>query len=469
MSSTILRGLGRLRPVAALAFFAVSLLAGTARAHEIPTRVTVVAFVKVDSGAAGARLRVLVRVPLEAMRDVDFPQRGLGYLDLVRSAPLARDAAQLWIANAIRVLENGEDLPSGAIVATRISLPSDRAFAGYESALTTVLGAPLDPATDVPWQQASLDVLLEYPIASASSDFSIAPGLAGLGIQTTTVLRFIAADGTERAYQYVGDPGLVRLDPRWHHAAWQFVKLGVHHILGGIDHLLFVLCLVIPLRRFRPLLLVVTAFTIGHSITLISAAMGIVPDALWFPPLIETLIAASIVYMALENALFATRRGAADGTRAEPRSRWLLAFGFGLVHGFGFSFALAESLQFAGGHLLVSLLTFNLGVEIGQVLVLAAAIPALALLFRRVMPERFGVMVLSALIAHTAWHWMVDRGSTLPEYAFTWPVLDIAFAASALRAAMVLSIAVGAGWVLLELSRRLAPAQRPDPEAPSPS
>src|SRR5262249_19145907 len=152
--------------------------------------------------------------------------------------------------------------------------------------------------------------------------------------------------------------------------------------LDGIDHLLFLFCLVIPFRRMRALVLIVTAFTIAHSITLIASASGFAPDALWFPPLIETLIAVSILYMALENIVSA----------ANLQRRWAIAFGFGLVHGFGFSFALRETLQFAGSHLLTSLLAFNVGVELGQLLVLAVLVPALSLVFRFVVAERMGVV-----------------------------------------------------------------------------
>ena len=422
-------------------------------AHEIPNRVTVRAFVKVEAG----RLRVLVRAPLEAMRDVDFPQRGPGYLDLQRAAPFAREAAHLWIAGGLTIIENGVALGDPVLIATRIALPTDRAFSSYDSALAGITGPPLATTLDVPWQQAALDVLLEYRIASPQSDFALRSSLAGLGLETNTVLRFIGTNGIERAYQFHGDPGLVRLDPRWYHAGWQFVKLGVHHILGGIDHLLFVLCLVIPFRRLRPLVVIVTAFTVAHSITLISAALGIVPGALWFPPLVETLIAASILFMALENVVFQARAGAPP---ANPQRRWLIAFGFGLIHGFGFSFALGESLQFAGAHLLLSLVTFNIGVEIGQLLVLVVAIPLLALLFRRVVTERVGIIILSAFIAHTAWHWTAERGAALSEYRFTWPALDILFAASALRAAMVLVIAAGAAWALSEVYKRIPAGPR---------
>src|SRR5205807_9349302 len=149
--------------------------------------------------------------------------------------------------------------------------------------------------------------------------------------------------------------------------------------------------------------------------TLVSSAYELVPDARWFPPLIETLIAASIVYTALENIV-----------SVRLRRRWAIAFGFGLVHGFGFSFALRESLQFAGSHLVTSLLAFNVGVEIGQIFVLLLAIPALMLLFRYVVAERMGTIILSALVAHTAWHWMTDRAGVLRQYHFSWPAFDAA-------------------------------------------
>ena len=160
-------------------------------------------------------------------------------------------------------------------------------------------------------------------------------------------------------------------------------------------------------------MIIVTSFTVAHSITLIASAMDFAPGALWFPPLIETLIAASIVYMALENIV-----GVTNVTR-----RWVITFAFGLVHGFGFSFALRETLQFAGSHLLTSLLAFNVGVELGQLLVLAVLIPLLHFTFTRVVAERIGIIIVSAIVAHTAWHWMIERGAVLGEYDWSvlWP------------------------------------------------
>jgi HupE/UreJ protein len=416
-------------------------------AHDIPARVTVLALLKPE----GRTLRVIVRVPLEAMRDINFPLRGPGYLDLARSGSLLVDAANLWVAGGLELREDGRELMDARIVATRVALPSDRSFQSYAAALAHVTGPPLPVETELIWQQALLDVLLEYPIDSDQSSFSIRPALARLGLQTTTVLRFLPAGRSERAYQFVGDPGLIRLDPRWHQAALRFVALGFRHILDGIDHLLFLFCLVIPFRRLRPLIAVVTAFTLAHSITLIGSTLGLAPQALWFPPLIETLIAVSILYLALENIL-----------GAKQQRRWLLAFGFGLVHGFGFSFFLRNSLQFAGGHLVSSLLAFNVGVELGQLFVLALTLPVLLWLFKRI-PERAGTIVLSAVVGHSAWHWMSDRLATLRQYRFQWPALDAALLASLLRGLLLLLFVAGAGWAMYGLVQRLAAARPGDP------
>jgi HupE / UreJ protein len=413
-----------------------------APAHDIPNDVTVQIFAKPQ----GQRLHLLVRVPLKAMRDVNFPERGPGYLDLARAGAMLPEAATLWIANFIEIFEDDTRLSKPQIVATRISLPSDRSFTSYEEALAHVAAPPFSNDTNVYWDQTMLDVLFEYPIQSEQSRFSIHPALARLGLRVVTVLRFLPASGGVRAFEFTGDPGVIRLDPRWHQAALRFVNLGFFHILDGADHLLFLLCLVIPFRRLGALIPVVTAFTIAHSITLIASAYNFAPNFLWFPPLIETLIAISIVYMALENI--------AGGSSL--RRRWIMAFGFGLVHGFGFSFALRESLQFAGSHLLTSLLSFNVGVELGQLLVLILLIPALQLLFRYAVAERMGTIILSALVAHTAWHWMLDRGHVLAQFRFTWPVLTAALLASVLRWVMALLILGGLLWLLQKTFQRWA-------------
>jgi hypothetical protein len=168
--------------------------------------------------------------------------------------------------------------------------------------------------------------------------------------------------------------------------------------------------------------------------------------------LIEVLIALSIVYMALENIV---------GARLERR--WLIAFGFGLVHGFGFSFALRQSMQFAGRHLATSLVSFNIGVELGQLLVLALAVPVLAWGFKYVVAERMGTIILSAFVAHTAWHWMLDRGAILRQYRVQLPAFDAELLAGALRGLMLLLVVAGAAWAMYELYGRLV-RRRPETE-----
>ena len=401
-----------------------------AAAHDIPNDVKVQAFVR----PSGQQLHLLVRVPLAAMREVDFPKRGPGYLDLARAEAALRNAATLWIADNIELYEGDARLAYPRVVDARVSLPSDKSFASYEEALAHVTGPRLPDDLELYWNQGLLDVLLDYRIQSERSDFSIRPRLARLGLQVVTALQFLPPGGAARALEFHGDAGLIRLDPRWHQAALRFVEAGFFHILDGTDHLLFILCLVIPFRRFGTLALIVTSFTAAHSITLIAAAFGFAPGSLWFPPLIETLIAISIVYMALENIV-----------GANVQRRWMIAFAFGLVHGFGFSFALRETLQFAGSHLVTSLLAFNVGVELGQLLVLVVLVPMLEMLFRFVVAERIGTIILSALVAHTGWHWMIERADRLSK--FPWPVPDAALLASAMRWLMAALTLAGLVWL----------------------
>ena len=427
---------------AAIATTLACAVALSAAAHDIPSDVKINAFVK----PAGKRLELLIRVPLAAMIEVDIPTRGPGYLDLSRADGALRDATKLYLIDNITIYENGAPLPPPHILYARVSLPSDRSFTSYEQARAHVEGPRLSDGLELYWNQQLLDVLLEYPIQSDRSEFAIRLRVDRLGQKVSTALRFLPPDGATRAFELHGDPGLVRLDPRWHQAALRFVVSGFWHILEGTDHLLFLCCLVIPFRRLRPLVIIVTSFTVGHSISLIASAFGFVPDALWFPPLIETLIAVTIIYMAHENIVYAALGKLGD----DISRRWIIAFAFGLVHGFGFSFALRESLQFAGNHLMTALFGFNLGVEIGQIAVLLVLIPALDLIFRYVIREWLGVIIMSALIAHVAWHWMIERGEQLAKFPF--PKIDAAFLASALRgliAMLILALAVllANGWL----------------------
>ena len=402
-------------------------------AHEVPNEVTVQAFVRPQ----GQTLTLVMRAPLKSMRDIDIPTTANGFLDFSRVDKALNDAAVLWIRDFVEVYENGQRLTTPLITATRASLPGDRSFATYDQAMAYITTGPrLGAETQIYWEQGLLDVVFEYPIGSDQSDFAIRPGLTRLGLRVNIVLQFLQPGKPERVFDVHADTGIVHLDPRWHQAFYLFAREGFFHILDGTDHLLFLLCLVIPFRKLRGLAIVVTAFTVAHSVTLIASAYGMAPDGLWFPPLIETLIAISILYMAFENIV---------GAKLERR--WMVTFGFGLIHGFGFSFLLRERLQFAGDHLVASLLAFNVGVELGQLFVLIIAVPLLAFTFRFVVAERIGTILLSALVAHTAWHWATERGGVLLGYR--WPALGLVDLAAFVRLAMVI---VGAAFVMWLLS-----------------
>lgn len=416
----------------------------SATAHDLPNDVAIQLFAKVE----GTRLVVLVRAPMAAMQDVDYPRDRQGMLDLARADASLAAAAALWLVPNLAVEQGGVRVPAPALVTARVSLLSDRSFASWAKASAHLAAPPLAADVRLPWEQGLLDVRLEYPVTGPPASLAIVPTFARLGIRTLTVLRVVLPGGTVRALEFAGDPGPVPLEPSWWDAARRFVRAGFDHILDGTDHLLFLLCLVIPVRRLRPLVLVVTAFTLAHSVTLIASAFGAAPGALWFPPLVEALVAVSIVYTALENI-----------ARPEVPNRALIAFGFGLVHGFGFSFALRETLQFAGTHLLASLVAFNVGVEVGQLVVLVVLVPALHLLFRHLVAPRMGTILLSALVAHTGWHWMVERWETLRRFRFAAPVVDAAWLAGAARGLMLLAVIAALGWLIWERTHAGTKAQ----------
>jgi hypothetical protein len=421
----------------ALLVAALTFIASHAFAHNIPVGATVQMFVRPQ----GHALRVLVRVPLTTYTDAEYPRRAGDYVDLAKVDPSLRAAATVILLEALTMYEGGRQLPNPRIVSARMSLDSDNSFASYDKALTHVIGSPLPPETNMFWEQGKLDVLFEYPIQTEKSYISMHAAFDRLAQHEITTVQYLQPDGVSRAYELQGDAGLVRLDPNWYHAAGLFVAAGFHHILEGTDHLLFLFCLIIPFRRIGPLIPIVTAFTVAHSITLIASGYGFAPDVLWFAPLVEMLIAMSIVYMALENIVV-----------EQPTGRWIITFFFGLVHGFGFSFVLRNTLQFAGSHVLTSLLSFNVGVEIGQLFVLALFVPGLNLLFRYVVARRLGTIILSALVAHQAWHWMEDRFDTVKQ--FPWPTITEGGLISALGWLFVLVALAAMIWVVSVATRR---------------
>ena len=417
-------------------------------AHDIPSDVQVRMFVKPE----GSRLRVLARVPLQSIIETEWPERGPGLLDLARADRPMRDGALVRISDDLSIFEGDRQLDAPRVAAVMASLPSDRSFESYDLALAHTTGPRLPDDTDFVIAQGLLDILFEYQIQSDRSSFAIHPNFLRLGVTVQTTLRFQPPEGEERLFSLHNDPGVVRLDPSWFQAAWLFIRDGFQHILYGADHLLFLFCLIIPFRNLRSLAAIITSFTVAHSVALIASAYGMTPAALWFPAVVDALIALSILYVALDNLI-----------APSLRRRWIAAFVFGLAHGFGFAVALADSLQFAGSHFLTSLLFFNLGLEAGMLAALAVMVPLVALIFRYAVDERIGTIILSLLVAHTGWHWTVDRITLASRYQFQMPTFDAAFFVVAIRWVMVAVVLAGLAWLIFGVFGRhdsAEPAER---------
>jgi len=212
-------------------------------------------------------------------------------------------------------------------------------------------------------------------------------GLAGSGTDAIVLVTF--ADGRElRGILSAARPSLrVPARERALDVAVAYLRLGALHLVSGVDHVLFVLGLLLLLRGGRQLLVAVTAFTLGHSATLVAASVGFL--RMPAPP-VEIAIALSLI--ALAAALAQPGRGASSLLARRPA---LLPFGFGLLHGLGFAGALAEA-GLPGHAVPLALFSFNVGIELGQLALLALAWPALLLLARLPLPRRAFVCELPA-------------------------------------------------------------------------
>ena len=283
-------------------------------------------------------------------------------------------------------------------------------FATLEEAKSAFAADP-DPglfAQPVYVGDATVDVVLRYTTDSAVYDYRLSSRLdPGLPDQENTAnLLLDYAPGGVRVFRQRGllqDPLVVTRSA--FDAILTFIVEGIIHILKGLDHVLFVICLVLGAQRLAPLLWRVTGFTVGHSITLSLGFFGFVPSGAWFIPTIEAGIALSIIYVAA-IALFGQRE-------ASRRSEWSVVGVtslIGLLHGLGFSFVLHNILQVTSPDIWQSLLAFNIGVEIGQLMIVVASFALFYLLGRlgngMALINRAVVAGLSAMVALV---WVVER------------------------------------------------------------
>ena len=206
-----------------------------------------------------------------------------------------------------------------------------------------------------------------------------------------------AASEHPKGWDFAAPPGAVPKEPR-SSSLIGFVRLGIEHILTGYDHLVFLLGLVVVGLGTKRTILVASAFTLAHSLTLAASTLGA-----WTPPssVVEPAIALSIAYVGVENLV----------SKSHERRAWL-AFAFGLIHGFGFASVLSDT-EFRGTELALALAGFNAGVELGQLLVLALLLPFIAFASPRPAFTRYGMRAVSAGVAAMGAVWFVVRVTDL--------------------------------------------------------
>ena len=425
-----------------LSFVLLLLCAPAGWAHEFTMNAVMNAFVRVE----GNQAHLVVRAPLFLFKQVRFPVKG-AEVDVPHAGP-AMERALAALHDNVALFADGKRLAATSS-AGRLSLPSDRSFETYDRAVEHVATA-YDPDIGIYVDQGYVDARFSYALPYADTRLSVSTNIApDVRDYLKLVVRYMPSTGETRTMVIDSTSGSVELDPTWFTAVRSFVGFGISHIVTGFDHLLFLVCLLIPLRGVRQIVTIVTGFTLAHSVTLIGSAFGFAPEGAWFPPFVEIVIAVSIVYMALENII-----------GVDLRRRLVLTMLFGLVHGFGFSYGLREEMQFAGSHLVVSLFAFNLGVEIGQLAMVALMLPVLALVSRYVLPGRVGAIIVSALAAHIAWHWTTERWEALA--AAKWPMPDLAGVTVALLWLGALALGIG---IVVNVSARLR--LQPSPRAPA--
>jgi hydrogenase/urease accessory protein HupE len=274
-------------------------------------------------------------------------------------------------------------------------LALDVSFSGLVERTTPVTSRARDSAMIQTWSFSAMEPLAGQEV--------VINGLSST--MTDALVRVEFADGREWVERLT--PGTSRATIPGIQGGWAvaatYLKLGIEHILLGLDHLLFVLALILIAPNTRQLVMAITAFTVAHSITLASATLGFVNVP---PPPVEAAIALSIALVALE--IVRAREGKAGIAVHAP---WVVAFVFGLLHGFGFAGALSE-VGLPAGHIPAALFFFNVGVEIGQLLFVAVVLGLAALfgLARRPLP-RWAALTPAYLIGSLAMFWVIQRVS----------------------------------------------------------
>jgi len=300
-------------------------------------------------------------------------------------------------AEAVRIYKNGMQPDFATLDDAKNAFQKESSFETFEQ--------------EVYVGDTTVDVLLLYTSESAVYQYALSstldPGLPDQD-ETANLILDYSPGGVQvfRARGLLHEPVIVTRSV--FDAVKTFIKEGVKHILEGLDHVLFVICLVLGAMHIRPLLWRVTGFTVGHSITLSIGFFGFVPTAAWFVPAVEMGIALSIIYVAVVAVVPALKQSKNDWTVVAITGL------IGLLHGLGFSFVLQNILQVTSPNIWQSLLAFNIGVELGQVLIVIVAVLVfylISLLGDRA--EKINRYIVASICAFTAFYWVIERGSNM--------------------------------------------------------
>ena len=363
------------------------------RAHDVPADRPIAGFVKVGADS----LQLLLRIPLDTL-SLPLPTTA-ERIDVRASVPLL-DAALAQVGEAVTIFEGRSPLVP-ATRELRLSVPSDRSFDSYAAASAHLEDAA--SATAIYANQGYLDARLSYPIASSASMISVQSRvIEAWGRAPTLSFAFAVGEGEERRYMITAGLGRVALNPTMFEAARRFFVVGLTLVLGTIEYLLLLTCLVVPLRVFRDIAVVVAAVVGGYAAATVPAMLMLVRVNDPFAQVAGASSAVVVAAAAVFNIV----------APSSPR-RWLLAITAGVICGFDSAAELQGQLPLTGSHPLVSAFVLGIGTTIGQLVVVAALAAAALFVVHRSTTAQARIVVVSAIAADLAWHWSIERVTPL--------------------------------------------------------
>lgn len=331
--------------------------------------------------------------------ELEKTDTGVRYRVNMEAVALDRAGFETRLHNALVFSQAGLDLPSSINGFTILNRRPAQVLDSVDAA-KAALGSKstsLDPV----FGQAIIDYVVRIDSPDPGGVLEIRSGYApllpgpGVAIENHLVDARVEPPVATTASGQLETPAVMdgsRLSTFLH-----FIYQGMLHILEGLDHVLLVIALALGVGATRKLIFLVTAFTIGHSVTLIATFLGATPSWPWFIPSVEAAIAASVLYAAI--AAMVKKSGSI-----------LLFAGIGLLHGLGFSFVLGDILGRNAPDLVPALLAFNIGIELGQLIILAVTLSLVFILERlatpALRPAKFGALTAIAILS--AW-WVAER------------------------------------------------------------